>query len=254
MKQKLQDLIVLIRHDRKWQALVGVFLLMIIFTLVVDHSPNRRRYAKAAVDNIGATSSDEASDEMLKFFEERNRKIEQQLRDLKESSELDREKAKEYEDRTAQIFQKLIERVRQNEDFYGQIGHKNPETVTETFEDTLEPFGNATTAKLVEPPIQPDNRVAIIPAASSVRVKLLAGANAPTDGTPYPIILETASDVYGPDGAALPVGNSRIIAAAQGSLIDQRALFRLTKMSTRYPDGSIPVSYTHLTLPTNREV
>ena len=236
MKQKLQDLIVLIRHDRKWQALVSILLIMIVFTFMVDNNSNRRRYAKKTVENIGATSSDVASDEMLRFFEERNRRIEQELKKIQEASEVDRQKSKEYEDRTAQIFQKLIERVRQNEDFYNTVGHKAPEAVTETFTDELQPFGDTTTAKLVEPPIQPDNRVAVIPAASSVRVKLLAGANAPTDGTPYPIILETVSDVYGPDGSALPVGNSRIIAAAQGSLIDQRALFRLTKMSTRYPD------------------
>ncbi|NLF25448.1 MAG: hypothetical protein GX589_07295, partial [Deltaproteobacteria bacterium] len=75
-------------------------------------------------------------------------------------------------------------------------------------------------------------------AGDSVRVKLLAGVNAPTDGTPYPVVFELADDVVGPDSSSLPLGGARLIAAAQGSLSDQRALFRLTTLNIRYPDGS----------------
>jgi conjugal transfer pilus assembly protein TraB len=71
----------------------------------------------------------------------------------------------------------------------------------------------------------------------SVRVKLLAGVNAPTDGTPYPVVMKLVGDVTGPDGNAVPLGEARLIAAAQGSLTDHRVLFRLTRLSMRMPNG-----------------
>jgi hypothetical protein len=65
----------------------------------------------------------------------------------------------------------------------------------------------------------------------------MAGVNAPTDGTPYPVLLKLVSEVSGPDGSAIPLGEARIIAAAQGSLVDQRVLFRLTTMTYQLPTG-----------------
>ena len=92
---------------------------------------------------------------------------------------------------------------------------------------------------LVEAPFRPSpKRIAIVGAGDSVRIKLLAGVNAPTDGTPYPVVFELVDDVVGPDSSSLPLGGARLIAAAQGSLSDQRALFRLTTLNMRYPDGS----------------
>jgi hypothetical protein len=41
----------------------------------------------------------------------------------------------------------------------------------------------------------------------------------------------------GPDGNSVPLGEARIIAAAQGSLTDSRVLFRLTRLSIRLPNG-----------------
>ncbi len=71
----------------------------------------------------------------------------------------------------------------------------------------------------------------------SVRVQLLAGVNAPTDGTPYPVVMKLIGDVQGPDGSNLPLGEARVIAAAQGSLTDGRALFRLSSLNLRLPNG-----------------
>ena len=70
-----------------------------------------------------------------------------------------------------------------------------------------------------------------------MRVKLLAGVNAPTDGTPYPVVLKLLGNVMGPDGNTIPLGEARLIAAAQGSLTDSRVLFRLTRLSIRLPNG-----------------
>jgi conjugal transfer pilus assembly protein TraB len=71
----------------------------------------------------------------------------------------------------------------------------------------------------------------------SVRIKMLAGVNAPTDGTPYPVVLKLIGDVTGPDGNSVPLGEARLIAAAQGSLTDSRVLLRLTRLSIRLPNG-----------------
>jgi hypothetical protein len=50
-------------------------------------------------------------------------------------------------------------------------------------------------------------------------------------------VLKLTGDVHGPDGSVLPLGEARLVAAAQGSLTDSRALFRLTSLNIRYPDG-----------------
>jgi hypothetical protein len=70
-----------------------------------------------------------------------------------------------------------------------------------------------------------------------VPVLLLTGVNAPTDGTPYPVVFQLGGDITGPDGSSLNLGEGRIIAAAQGSESDSRALFRLTQLSLRHPSG-----------------
>jgi hypothetical protein len=41
----------------------------------------------------------------------------------------------------------------------------------------------------------------------------------------------------GPDGNTIPLGEARVIAAAQGSLTDSRVLFRLTRLSIRLANG-----------------
>lgn len=81
-------------------------------------------------------------------------------------------------------------------------------------------------------------KVAFIGAGDSVQVELIAGVNAPTDGTPYPVIFKLVGNVNGPDGSTLPLGEARLIASAQGSLSDSRALFRIVSMNFKLPDGS----------------
>ncbi len=101
----------------------------------------------------------------------------------------------------------------------------------------LESFGNEEPGVAPPPPAAP-RKIAYIGTGDSVRIKLLAGVNAPTDGTPYPVVFKLSGDIQGPDGSVLPLGEARLIAAAQGSLSDSRALFRLTDLNIRYPDGS----------------
>jgi hypothetical protein len=79
--------------------------------------------------------------------------------------------------------------------------------------------------------------LAIIGAGDSVEVELIAGVNAATDGTPYPTLFRLVGDVTGPDGTMLPLGEARLIGAAQGSLVDSRVLFRLNQLNINLPNG-----------------
>lgn len=103
--------------------------------------------------------------------------------------------------------------------------------------DTLEPFGleTPTVARPPEPP-RP-TRVSVIAPGDSVEIQLLTGVMAPVDGTPYPVVFRLNGPITGPDGSSLDLGEARLVAAAQGSEVDSRALFRLSSMSIRHPSG-----------------
>jgi hypothetical protein len=152
----------------------------------------------------------------------------------------------EYEATTAEIFKKILERLAevQNTQTSGQGPAAAPKSIDAVSgadlmgasPSELEPIGGADIASA--PPAQPVRpKLAALMPGDSVRIKLLAGVNAPTDGTPYPVVLKLISDVMGPDGNSVPLGEARIIAAAQGSLTDSRVLFRLTRLSIRLPNG-----------------
>ena len=80
---------------------------------------------------------------------------------------------------------------------------------------------------------------AVILAGDSVSVTLSTGADAPCDGTPYPVIFKTESGIIhtlsGTQSVAL--SNANIYAAVQGSLTDSRALFRLVSLTFSLPNG-----------------
>ncbi len=166
----------------------------------------------------------------------------------------------DYEATTAEIFRRVIERLSEVQSGGGSVqaangaaGGNYPEPVDidpvtgapmaggmnqNDFDSgsSLEAFGMEEKQPLPPPP-PPVAKVAYISTGDSVKVQLLSGVNAPTDGTPYPVVFKFVSDVIGPDGSSLPLGESRIVAAAQGSLTDSRVLFRLTDLSIRLPDG-----------------
>jgi hypothetical protein len=153
----------------------------------------------------------------------------------------------EYEATTAEIFKKILERLEQVQSTTAtqsvtSTGPQDLGGITDTAPvsvntDELERIEEEP-AVAVQPPPQPaKQRLAAIMPGDSVRVKLLAGVNAPTDGTPYPVVLKLISDVVGPDGNTIPLGEARLIAAAQGSLTDSRALLRITRLSIRLPNG-----------------
>ncbi len=243
MKQKLNDLVQLIKNDRKWQILLVGLVLVILVGTFADNKPRRSRGVAAnQIDSTaGATSADKASSELLEFNLNQKAELERRIQELEADKQKIVERTAETEEQTAKILAKVIERVRGLEESSEAVKGYNTAAVTPENLDanTLESIWEEDSAELVAPPVKPEPaKIAFIAAGDSVRLKLLAGANAPIDGDPYPVLFQLDSDVLGPDGAVLPLGEARILAAATGSLIDQRALFRLNKMSMRYPDGS----------------
>jgi conjugal transfer pilus assembly protein TraB len=266
MSQKLNDLITRIKTERKFTFIaiaVGAAILFLI--LSSDPTPVRKKQvAKTANEKAATLAQKEAYDDIITRFQTDLQTLREDNKSAKnESAEL-KKSMKDYEERTAQIFNQIIKKM--SDQPQGQMaaggagglpqpnvnglpprpvnvaGGSGGEGMSSGIEDVslsnqeLESFGMD--VKQVAPPAPPPaEKVAFIGAGDSVRVKLLAGVNAPTDGTPYPVVFKLVSDVYGPDGSALPIGEARVIAAAQGSLTDSRALFRLTSVNIRLPDG-----------------
>ena len=263
MSQKLNDLITRIKTERKFTVLaivVGIIFLFLVFGS--DTTPMRKKQmAKAGADKSATLAQKEAYDDIITRFQTDLQTLREDNKNSKtESAEL-KKSMKDYEERTAQIFNQIIKKMSDQPQANAaastgglpaaagaglpprvNVPGGSGEGMSSNIDDVslsnqeLESFGMD--AKQVAPPAPPPpEKVAFIGAGDSVRVKMLAGVNAPTDGTPYPVVFKLISDVYGPDGSALPIGEARVIAAAQGSLTDSRALFRLTSVNIRLPDG-----------------
>jgi hypothetical protein len=250
IRQKSRDFVLLLKKDRKAQVIAGCVVLAVLFMMFSEPPRSRRMAVKQVPEGekveSGKMDNNEAYVDLVTAFNT-------ELRDMKDAQVKFAETTKELktsieesEGKTAEIFQRVIERIADIEanQTAGDGGGGQdpidvvPEQPGELEVEQLEQWGNLEKAEVAPPPKPEPEKLAMIAAGDSVRVKLLAGVNAPTDGTPYPVVFKVLDDVIGPDGSALPIGEARIIAAAQGSLSDQRAIFRLNKMSLRLPDGS----------------
>lgn len=256
MKQKIQDLVLLIKKDTRAKLFAAAAVVAVVF-MMQSPEPRRRPTPRmnASADTIGdagTSSSDEAYNDIVQRFSMDVEAIKTQTQ--QNSAEI-KEVAKnmaDNEQRTAEIFKKILERMTESQATQSSSVNGAPAAVdvnpidvgeapggietTSSTEDFTQ-FGDSQAPAVAPPPPPPPSKVAFIGAGDSVRIKLLAGVNAPTDGTPYPVVFKLISDVYGPDGSALPLGEARLIAAAQGSLTDSRALFRITTLNIRLPDG-----------------
>ncbi|MCB0353699.1 MAG: TraB/VirB10 family protein [Bdellovibrionales bacterium] len=252
MKQKLQDLTLLLQKSRKAQVIAGCCLFGILFLLFSDNGQHRRRPVAPqpfqAAKGVGEFGENEAFDDLTTSIIRKQEEHDSEMKVLRTTLEDMRVERKEDQERSAQIFKKLISVLNSREAASGQSAPSAPGVSPEPIDiqpnvpleetDSLVPIEDDAPVEVAPPPAPVDPRVAVISPADSVRVQLLSGVNAPTDGTPYPTVFKLVSDVTGPDGSSLPLGEARIIAAAQGSLTDQRVLYRLTKLSIRLPDGS----------------
>lgn len=250
MKQQLEDIKTLLKNDKRILAAAGFLLVVVLFMLFStdQRGPRPQRVDRGVgskSSNPGMGSEEQFADLIIAFKQD----IESQKRQSSEMvAQLQRTEAdaKDFKQRTAGIFETLTDKFEQVQRDLDQlaaavnrgnadVGISQPQELGG--EDGLEPqwFDDK------EPPGRPEEprplRVSVIAPGDSVPVELLTGVNAPTDGTPYPVVFKLSGDITGPDGSSLNLGEGRIIAAAQGSESDSRALFRLTQLSLRHPSG-----------------
>jgi hypothetical protein len=263
MKQMLEDYMTRLQKERKTQAITAAAVGLVVLFFVMDGNQKPAKpqnvYQLQVPTEVGSgrMGNEEAYEDIVQRFSADLSEIKQRTEQNSEESKELRRNLLDYEQRTADIFKKVLERIQESEsgggrrvNAQGAAGMPLPDgslPVDVTAEmgedgasqiagDEIESFGMETVQN-APPPAPPVTKVAYVGAGDSVRVKLLAGVNAPTDGTPYPVVFKLVTDVFGPDGSALPLGEARLIAAAQGSLTDSRALFRLTSLNVRFPDG-----------------
>lgn len=251
MKQQLKDLKLLLQKDRRAQVIAIIVGLSLIFLLFGEGNKplKRARYAGTTPEarSSGATAQDEAYKDIVRALKGEMDEQNTALKDVATSVESLKVSTQDSEARTAEIIKRIVERMSETENQVAaatvgrapqpvDLGEEGSIAPIEEEQDTLVSFGGETVQPLPPPQVEP-KRQAVIGGGDSVRVKLLGGVNAPTDTTPYPTVFKLVSDVYGPDGDALPLGEARLIAAATGSLTDSRALFRITSLNIRLPNG-----------------
>jgi len=252
MVQQLKDLAAKVKTDRKtWIfSIIGVLILGFLFFAPSGQKPQARKQVAKREMDTPKLASNEAYTDIVDRFRVDLEKLQSENAQIKDQSVQQKQALDEYQQRTAEIFKKMLEKMADNQNAKntGNTGSVGSEVQLATTDSPVIPISANMSPQELEsfgmdqqqivPPTEPEpEKVAVIGAGDSVRVELLAGVNAPTDGTPYPVVFKLVSDVYGPDGSALPLGEARIVAASQGSITDQRALFRLTSMNVRYPDG-----------------
>jgi hypothetical protein len=245
--QFLRDLGLRLRSDRKTQVIAGCLLIATLYVMTADNSGMRRGPPAKPPVKVGANDPNERWTDLVQRFNGQLTQLQNTTGQLQEEMANQKKAMQEYEATTAAIFKKILERLEQVQSTnatqtLANTGPQDLGAITDTSPISVNPDE---LEKLDEDPIVPvqpperpaQARVAAIMPGDSVRVKLLAGVNAPTDGTPYPVVLKLVGDVVGPDGNTVPLGEARLIAAAQGSLTDSRALLRLTRLSLRLPNG-----------------
>ena len=246
MSQMIKDLVLRLKSDRKTQVVAGLVFAALLFLVLSDNSPRRGRGPrKEQQTTAGAGDHDERWTDLVARFDGQLKTQAQQLNALQADQAAQMKKMEEFENTTAEIFQKILERISSMEQApAAQAVNTTPKDVLDVAGTDIVPADPeeltsfASDSVAVQPPPAPSKpKLAAIMPGDSVRVKLLAGVNAPTDGTPYPVVLKLLGNVMGPDGNTIPLGEARVIAAAQGSLTDSRVLFRLTRLSIRLPNG-----------------
>lgn len=260
MKQQVKDLALRLKGERKWRF-IGLGILAMLAWVMMQNPPPTAPRTDNRQPQMGSSSSiqsKEVTEDLIARFSRDQDELRKQVQDANKQLQDNQQALQDYEQRTAEIFKKILERMSdQNSGGPGRIPASNPvdaggmdsmnkgnvgmnsqepQLDEPQAPNELEPFGGEAPEAPPPPPPAPQ-KVAFVGAGDSVRIKLLAGVNAPTDGTPYPVVFKLVGDVNGPDGSALPLGEARLIAAAQGSLVDSRALFRLTSLNLRLPNG-----------------
>ncbi len=246
MSQFLKDLGLKLKSDRKTQVIAGLALIAVVFLAFSENTPRRARAPRLTETSSGSGNVDERWVDLVARFDTQLKTQAQQLNTLQSEQENQRKMMQDLEATTAEIFKKVLERLAEIQAGpASQTANLTPKDVGDitgpdivpVADDELDSINGGDPIAVAPPPPPSKPKLAAIMPGDSVRVKLLAGVNAPTDGTPYPVVLKLLGPVMGPDGNTIPLGEARLIAAAQGSLTDSRVLFRLTRLSLRLPNG-----------------
>lgn len=250
MKQKLNDLKLMIQSDKKWLFLGAFLLICLLLVMMTDSGSPRRRRAKPIEDKVSAQGmgAEESYKDLIESFkndiESQKTKQDEMIAVMKRSNQDFNEHKKEvsgvietlvdrYENLAREMDSVIAASQNKNEQPAYAGGPKGGDEAGSGFETLGED-----PAPVPPPPEAPKpTRVSVIVPGDSVDVQLLTGVNAPVDGTPYPVVFKLNGPITGPDGATLPLGEARLVAAAQGSEVDSRALFRLSSLSLRHPNG-----------------
>lgn len=251
MKQKIEDLKTLLKNDRRIMAAAGFIVVALLFWLLTGATggksrPRGIRISGGNTASEAGSAADEQYNDLIVSFGNQLEQGSKQRKEITDVLHRTTEDFKEHKQRITGIFETLVDRYEQlarEVDLLASAMKSAQETPPmpprneELGPDELEPFGDADAETVLPPPPELPTRISVIAPGDSVPVRLMTGVNAPTDGTPYPVVFELAGPIEGPDGSALDLGSARIIAAAQGSESDGRAIFRLTQISIRHPSG-----------------
>ena len=250
----------LIKKDRKYQAILIIAAIVLAWAALHKPSTNLqpKGFKKPSNVRTGAPGAEETVNDLITAFRGDVNTLKSEVSTLKNNHEVEKKETEEANARFAEILKTVLTRMEEKTsvDRAAAAGQSavNPVAPTETVEDpgdpnapiasiggsdgaAIEEFRPVHTSIVAPPPPPSQQRVAIVGIGDHVRVKLIAAVHANTDGTPYPVLFKVLSDIRGPNDSNLPVGEALLVAAAQGSLTDSRALFRLTSLNMAYPDG-----------------
>jgi hypothetical protein len=253
VKQKFQDIVLVLKNSRKAWFFIGIGVIVVLFLAFYDTRPRRRLIPRAPEKTESKLVADESASDVVDAFKQEVELLRKDSVQLQKENEENKKVMDHFEQQVVAIFGKMLNRLTETEQKLDEALQRvdrvsttqspsgSTTVVTEelpTSDPTkLEPFGELEAPEPVPPPKKEPEKLAFIGAGDSVEVELIAGVNASTDGTPYPTLFRLVGDVIGPDGTALPLGEARLIGAAQGSLVDSRVLFRLNQLNINLPNG-----------------
>ena len=263
MSEKVQDIIELIKFDRRVRIFGLLVLLGLFFVTFCSEGKKERSFGGGGGPVVTKPNSvdiqgGDVYTELLQAFKEDLEQLQDSQQENLDFQKRVRNDYQRFESEVADIFESLSDKQEILEDELKRVNDKltrepaGPDTsavprlpssgsldIEPVVEDELEPISfndeDEAIKKLGPPP--EITRIATISAGDSVAVELLTGVNAPTDGTPYPVVFKLAGPISGPDGSTLDLGEGRLLATAQGSEIDGRAVFRLQNLAIRHKDG-----------------
>lgn len=256
MSQKLKDLKLLMKTDRRVMA-VGGFLGAVLFIWLFtgnwggtgNGAANNRNYSgNNGRGNSPVAPQDKIYNDVITAQQNKLDQITTEKVELQAKVDRMKTDTDQQNEKVKNLFVTMVDRI---ENMQGDLDKlKNTPTTQGNVQLTgpQGPVGNESGIQAygfesnnLPPPPAPtpvrERAVSVVSPGDSVKIKLLSGVMAPTDGTPYPTVFKIMGPITGPDGSSLEVGEARILAAAQGSEIDGRAIFRMSTMSMRMPDG-----------------